>query len=80
MEEEKVNATAAALCVYTNCYREEGGFRQTDGDVEVHKLGRGIGVAEVVPASDGPSFQLNHGYVVFILCPVSLEWRVPFQL
>ena len=59
MEEVTVNATATALCVYTN--REEGGVRQTDGDVEVHELGRGVGVAEVVPASDGSSFQLDHG-------------------
>ena len=56
-----MNATAAAFCVYTNWYREEGGLRQTDGDIKVHELGRGIGVAEVVPASDGPSFQLDHG-------------------
>ena len=61
MEEETVNATAAALCVYTNCYREEGGLRETDGDVEVHKLGRGIWVAEEVAASGGPPLQLDHG-------------------
>ena len=56
-----MNATAAALCVYTNCYREEGGLRETDGDVEVHKLGRGVWVAEEVAASGGPPLQLDHG-------------------
>ena len=55
-----MNATAAALCVYT-VYREEVRIRETDGDVEVHKLGRGIGVAEEVPASGGPPLQLDHG-------------------
>ena len=60
MEEETVNATAAALCVYT-VYREEVRIRETDGDVEVHKLGRGIWVAEEVPASGGSPLQLDHG-------------------
>ena len=57
MDEETVNA----MNEYTNCYREEGGIRETDGDVEVHKLGRGVWVAEEVAASGGPPLQLDHG-------------------
>ena len=49
------------MCVYTNCYREEGGIWQTDGDVEVHELGRGVWVAEEVAVSGGPPLQLDHG-------------------
>ena len=56
-----MNATAAALCVYTNWYREVGWIRETDGDIEVHELCRGIGVAEEVAASGGPPLQLDHG-------------------
>ena len=59
MEEETVNATAAALCVYT-VYREEVRIRETDGDVEVHELCRGIWVAEEVAAPGGPPLQLDH--------------------